>query len=212
MSEAIYLGGDMRPRGDIASRTSELLKDPDLSFIGVRAKLVNEYGLPNVDPSVILKRARAEGRLSSGAYYKIAELLRLCWSDLAAAGSRAYGNQDYSFIENIRVLAESEPGTADAILDRYSEVALNARVLLERRAAQEDLSEAEMLIVSEFERLRSKIPSLMHSAPAKIFLHFYDNGDLPFLWEIRPNDTEHAIGDKSQGGRIGTMTGAQHNW
>ena len=151
----------------------------------------------------ILKLVRKLGRLSPEIDGQMVAYLREL---MDGTYNTRYGiKEDECFIAKLRALSIEKTYDQAFIQEQfrqYAELAPRARKIEEKHDSVIPITEEERKYYHHFKEFQTDIgenlPLIM------LFLHFYDSGDLKWLWGIKDSDTTlEAVQYKSEGGRVG---------
>ena len=204
--------GNIEHQRTAARIINEALQNASMTYPDILRELRNAplwpgRGLP-------LQAAKGVGRISAeinmqtmGYLRHLAELL----------GSRVrrdnrYSQAEMSFVGRLRDYARAETNISDT-LTRYSTLAPKVQALRAHvnMGGANQLSDDEVGMLDEFDKIN--LAALEIASPAQFFLHFYDNGDLKFIWGMEEEDTAEDIARKTDGYRLGTSySNPSDNW
>lgn len=151
----------------------------------------------------ILKLVRKLGKLSAEIDGQMVAYLR----ELMDGGyNRKYGiTDDELFIDKLRALSVEKAYDLafwQEQFRQYAELTSRAREIEEKHDSAIPITNEEKEYYLHFKEFQTDIGE--NCPLIVLFLHFYDNGDLKWLWGLRDSDTTlEAVRDKSEGGRVG---------
>ena len=156
------------------------------------------------DSATILGVAREKGVISKEISGHIIDLLRSNISDISPSNKPPdYKASKKGFIAELRKSAENDKGEIGKVMNNFSQIISPEIIDFNRQKIKgERIPENKENIIKEYRALDNKIFHLSIDFPIKLFLHFYDNGDLKWLWGIDDNDSFQDISKKSHGFRI----------
>lgn len=157
-----------------------------------------------VDERQILTRAREKGKLSLEMGAEVATTVRgILYGSLDTTGD--FGQQD-NFDGKLRELAGKENGgdeeESQYLWQRFALAAGELRATqkglgLDSVASQEE-RDARMVFVKILQEVAKQ-------GPAKFVLHFWENGDLKWLWGVDKEETFVQVSMKNLGGRVADL-------
>ena len=183
----------------MAQRWDALVRDESLSFQDIRERLGKEFGFEFDDirdGARVMNRARIFGRISyeiDGTFMSI--------SRAALEGSKV--DRKELFVEAMRKKAEHEDKDIDKAFEKLGELAWLSRHLMLRQKHGETLKPEEEQILKDFSVAQHAVTIASYRSPARFLMHFYDNGDLKFIWGLNDQQTYYQVSFNTGSGRLG---------
>ena len=156
------------------------------------------------DGATILKIAKEKGIISKEISGQMVDLLRKNYSEISPSHkSPDYKASKKGFIAELRKSAENDGGKTEKTMQNFSKIVSSEIKTMNRQKVRgETIPQDKEVLVKEYQNLNNEIFNLSSDYPVRMFLHFYDNGDLKWLWGINDNDSFNDISTKSHGFRI----------
>lgn len=113
-------------------------------------------------------------------------------------------SREENFLKKLEELSEKESKEYKEILEKYHQAAVEKLELDKYRKTNKDIE-------VKYNNLHSKVVNESTDNPATFFLHFYNNGDMKWIWGIDKEDTYMDVAKKSDGGRVADQDDATWN-